>query len=46
MAAEIDEKRYFFPEILHRFRHLGQAPGAVHAQGDGQLQVQDLVQKL
>ena len=31
-----------FPEILHRLCDLSQAPGEVHAEGDGQLQVQDL----
>ena len=35
-------KKHFPAEILHRLRHPGQAPGALHAQGDGQLQVQDL----
>ena len=34
---------YFnFPEIVHRFRHPSPTFGALHAKGDGQLQVQDL----
>ena len=33
---------FSFSEILHRLRDPGAAAGAVHAEGDGQLQVQDL----